>query len=136
MTTEERQPDSEQLKEISIAHLIEEGGHSQLVKRSIYFICGMLFLFVLWGTFTKVDEVAVSFGEVQPVKEIQSIQHLEGGIVAAGYVKNGDEVHAGDPLLKLNPEQIAAELKKAQGKEIALQRSEEHTSELQSQFHL
>ncbi|OGT34407.1 MAG: hypothetical protein A3C44_05570 [Gammaproteobacteria bacterium RIFCSPHIGHO2_02_FULL_39_13] len=121
MTTEERQPDSEQLKEISIAHLIEEGGHSQLVKRSIYFICGMLFLFVLWGTFTKVDEVAVSFGEVQPVKEIQSIQHLEGGIVAAVYVKNGDEVHAGDPLLKLNPEQIAAELKKAQGKEIALQ---------------
>src|SRR5438105_3806553 len=108
MTTEERRSNSEQLKEISIAHLIEEGGHSQLVKRSIYFICGMLFLFIMWGILTKVDEVAVSFGEVQPVKEIQSVQHLEGGIVAAVYVKNGDEVHAGDPLLKLNAEQVAA----------------------------
>lgn len=118
MTSEERHPDSEQLKEISIANLIEEGGHSRLVKRSIYFICGMLFIFVVWGMLTKIDEVAVSFGEVQPVLEIQSVQHLEGGIVAAVYVKNGDEVRAGDPLLKLNPEQVAAELQKAQGREI------------------
>lgn len=114
------QKNSKQLEQISDASLIEEGGYSHLVHRSILFIAAMLTVFLLWSIFTRVDEVAVSFGEIQPLTDVQTIQHVQGGTVAAVYVKNGDEVTAGTPLLKLNPEQVRAELLKVQSKEVAL----------------
>lgn len=111
---------ADQLQQLSLANLLEEGGYSKLFRKTIYFIGTILFLLILWASFTRLDEVAVSFGEVQPVKEIESIQHLEGGIVADVYVKNGDEVKEGDKLIKLDPEQVAAELQKLAGREISL----------------
>lgn len=120
MTVEKKDSKTEQLKQLSIANLLEEGGYSQLFKRSLYFIASILFLLIVWSMITRLDEVAVSFGDVQPVNEIQSVQHLEGGIVSAVYVKNGDEVNAGDKLIKLDPEQVAAELQKLEGREISL----------------
>ncbi|PIZ03780.1 MAG: hypothetical protein COY58_07595 [Gammaproteobacteria bacterium CG_4_10_14_0_8_um_filter_38_16] len=120
MTTEEKKPNIEQLQQLSIANLLEEGSYPLLLKRSIYFIALILFALILWASFTKLDEVAVSFGEVQPIKEIESVQHLEGGIVAAIYVKNGDEVKKGEKLIKLDPEQVASELQKLSGREASL----------------
>ena len=70
MTTD-RKIKTEQLAQISNASLLEEGGYSSLVRRSIFFIVIMLFVFVLWSIFTKVDEVAVSFGDVQPLQDVQ-----------------------------------------------------------------
>ena len=122
MTTEEehQQSNREQLKQISLASLLEEGGYARLFKRSLYFIAAILFALLLWASLTKVDEVAISYGDIQPVREVQPIQHLEGGIISAVYVKNGDEVRAGDKLVKFDPEQVNAELQKAQGREIKL----------------
>lgn len=122
MTAEEKEKktDTEQLHQISIAYLLEEGGYSDLFRRCLYVIASVLLALILWASFTKIDEVAVSFGDVQPVQEIQPVQHLEGGIVAAVYVKNGDEVRVGDRLIKLDPEQVAAELQKLTGREISL----------------
>ncbi|HLD84201.1 MAG TPA: hypothetical protein VI844_00320, partial [Coxiellaceae bacterium] len=97
----EEQSDREQLKRVSDASLIEEGGHSVLVRRSILFIAAMLFCFVIWAILTQVDEVAVSFGEVEPVKDVQVIQYLEGGIVDKVFVKDSQEVKAGDTLVQI-----------------------------------
>ncbi|EKD77629.1 MAG: hypothetical protein ACD_42C00260G0001, partial [uncultured bacterium] len=49
MSWTEEQTDREQLKHVSDANLIEEGGHSVLVRRSILFICIMLLIFVVWA---------------------------------------------------------------------------------------
>lgn len=119
----EQQSDTQktrQLAHISDASLIEEGGYSQLVNRAILFIAGMLLVFIVWATFTKLDEVAISFGEVQPMQDVQPMQHVQGGTIAIVYVKNGEEVKAGSPLIKLNPEQVRAELMKAQSREVSL----------------
>lgn len=110
----------QQLKEISNATLIEEGGHARLIKWGIIFLSVMLLIFILWASFTKIDEVAVSFGDIQPANDIQVIQHLEGGIVQQVLVRNGDEVHQGQLLLKFDPSAINAELLRTQSREISL----------------
>lgn len=120
MTTKLKNPDTEQLQQLSIANLLEEGGYAHFLKSSVYFIAIILTALILWATFTRLDEMAVSYGDVQPVKDIESVQHLEGGIVSEVYVKNGDEVKEGEKLIKLDPEQVAAELQKLLSKEVAL----------------
>ncbi len=46
----------------------------------------------------------------------KSIQHLEGGVVAAILVREGDTVAAGQPLVKLDPTQLEAQIKMLQGR--------------------
>ncbi len=101
-------------------NLIEEGGYSRLVKRSIIFIGVILFLFIIWATFTLVDEVAVTYGDIQPVKDVEVIQHLEGGIVSEVFAKDGQEVEKGKILMQLNPTAVKAQLQKEQGIELSL----------------
>lgn len=62
----------------------------------------LLGLFLLWACFAHLQEVAVAEGEVVPVEQIQSIQHLEGGIIEEIQAFEGDRVTKGQPLIKLN----------------------------------
>lgn len=66
----------------------------------------MVFLaaFVAWATVAQFEEVAIATGEIVPQGQVKVIQHLEGGIVDAIFVKQGDRVKAGDPLVQLNLE--------------------------------
>jgi len=110
-----------ELLNFSEANAIEEKSNSRLVRGSVMFISATIFLFILWAIFTSVDEVAVTFGDIQPVKEVQVIQHLEGGIVTQVFVKNGDEVNENQTLLQLKADQVQAELHKEEGKALALE---------------
>lgn len=62
----------------------------------------LLGLFLLWACFAHLEEVAVAEGEVAPVERVQSIQHLEGGIIEEISAFEGDAVRKGQPLIKLN----------------------------------
>lgn len=55
-----------------------------------------------WAVVTELEEVASAQGTVVPQGDIKIIQHLEGGIVQAISVRQGDQVKAGDPLLQLS----------------------------------
>jgi adhesin transport system membrane fusion protein len=57
--------------------------------------------FIGWVAVAQVDEVAVATGEVVPRGQVKLIQHLEGGIVREIMVADGDQVKAGDPLVRL-----------------------------------
>lgn len=59
-------------------------------------------VFLLWAFFAKLEEVAVAHGEVVPQEQIQTIQHLEGGIVEKIFVMEGDSVKKGQSLVQLN----------------------------------
>ncbi|QMV74092.1 HlyD family type I secretion periplasmic adaptor subunit [Comamonas piscis] len=70
---------------------------------------------VLVGLFYPVENVVVATGQVIPSDRVQTVQHLEGGIVTSVHVKEGQEVHKGEPLLEidlggssLNLEQLTA----------------------------
>jgi adhesin transport system membrane fusion protein len=55
-----------------------------------------------WAAFARLDEVAVAPGEVVPQGKVKIIQHLEGGIIESIAVAEGDQVTAGQALLRLN----------------------------------
>jgi len=64
----------------------------------------MLFLAGLgiWANYAKLDEVSIAAGEVVPRGNIKLIQHLEGGIIEAINVDEGDVVRTGQSLLQLD----------------------------------
>ena len=57
--------------------------------------------FGYWAWKGTLDIVSVAAGEVTPSSQIQSVQHLEGGIVREIAVAEGAEVKAGQPLITL-----------------------------------
>lgn len=67
-----------------------------------YVIMGLLALFLLWAGFAELDEVAIAQGEVVPQGRVKTIQHLEGGIIDELFVREGDTVREGVPLVQLD----------------------------------
>ena len=70
---------------------------------------------VMVGLFYPVENVVVASGQVIPSDRVQTVQHLEGGIVTTVHIKEGQEVRRGEPLLEidlggssLNLEQLTA----------------------------
>ena len=72
-------------------------------------IAGFFVIFILWASIAELDEVTRASGRIVPSKQIQTIQNLEGGIVKEILVRQGDEVKAGDILVRLDRTQFDAE---------------------------
>lgn len=76
----------------------------------LYTMSGGVLLFGLWAGLTQVDQVTHGAGKVVPQSNNQIIQHLEGGIVSDIFVRNGDRVEKGEPLLRIENSFSEAEL--------------------------
>ncbi len=81
----------------------------------LVFGCGV------WASFAPIDTGALAPGIVQVEGKRKSVQHLEGGIVAAIMVSNGDSVSKDDPLLSVDVTQANSELLILAGRRIDLQ---------------
>jgi adhesin transport system membrane fusion protein len=74
-------------------------------------VCGGLFLAGLaWAGLTTLEEHASAPGKVIPSSQIQVVQTLEPGILAALLVKVGDTVEAGQVLMRLSDASVASQL--------------------------
>ncbi|MBP0049710.1 HlyD family type I secretion periplasmic adaptor subunit [Marinobacterium sp. AK62] len=88
-------------------------------------LIGLLILFVTFGMFgtwaavAPLDSAALAPGVVTVKTYRKTIQHLEGGIVEAIHVRDGDQVAEGDVLLVLDDTQARAELEIVRGQLIA-----------------
>ena len=78
-----------------------------------------LLLFLLWGTFAPINSGAIAPGEIIPAGKTKTVQHLEGGIIRAINVKEGERVAAGQVLLQLEETETRAQLGIAQTEEAA-----------------
>lgn len=77
-----------------------------------------------WAALAKINGAVIASGIVKVEAERKTVQHLEGGIVENIFVKEGDSVEAGQPLLQLESSQINASvdmLRKERDKDIAAQ---------------
>ena len=72
------------------------------MKWALYFWIVAVTLFILWASFTQIDEITRGSGKVVPSGENQIVQNLEGGIVKDILVKVGDIVEEGQPLIKID----------------------------------
>lgn len=73
------------------------------------FLAGFFGLF-LFGALKQLDEGAIAEGRVVVEGNRKAVQHLEGGIVAAIHVRDGDNVTAGQVLIELDNTTTRAEL--------------------------
>ena len=89
------------------------------IKRKL--LLAVLFGLIATGLFYPVENVVTASGQVIPSDRVQTVQHLEGGIVTAVHVREGQAVKQGQPLLEidlggssLNLEQLTARQATAQ----------------------
>lgn len=61
-----------------------------------------IFAFILWASFASIDEITRGNGDVVPYGQNQLIQNLEGGIVESILIKEGENVKAGQVILKIH----------------------------------
>lgn len=99
---------------------LEEEGVSAMVKSSVYVIMAMMVAVLVWMSVTPISEVSVTSGEVVPVGYIHNIQHLEGGIIGDIRVRDGDQVQAGDLLVKFSPPATQSDLDQLNVREASL----------------
>lgn len=73
-------------------------------------IAAMFFvLFLGWAAFAPMDAAAYAPGQLQVSGQRQSVQHRDGGIVAAIHVREGQKVRAGEVLIELSGEDVRAQ---------------------------
>lgn len=75
----------------------------------------------VWANFAELDEVTVGNGRVIPSTELQVIQNLEGGILAAIHVHEGDVVRRNQILLTIDDTQAASKFREDQSRVYSLQ---------------
>lgn len=112
--------DARLLNFLSQPLLVEEHGAPDFFAR-LPWIAG-LFLAgcVLLAAFTDVPQTAVVQGQVAPAGSVQIVQHLEGGIIAAVEVTEGELVAADQILIRLSPAEAASLLNETRSLEAAL----------------
>ncbi|WP_376962002.1 HlyD family type I secretion periplasmic adaptor subunit [Azospirillum sp. A26] len=82
--------------------LAGDPGVSPLVQATALIVGCLVVGTVAWSAVTPVQEMAITFGEIVPVSAVQTVQHLEGGIVQEILVREGQVVEAGQPLIRFN----------------------------------
>lgn len=102
---------------MSVALLIhEERATAQSETRLVWLVFIMLALFFLWAFFFPLVEVSSGQGTVVPSSREQIIQSLDGGILNAISVKEGDIVERGQILAQLDATRSASNVEEAAAK--------------------
>lgn len=84
-----------------------------------------LLMFFTWAWFAMLDEVTVGTGKVTPSSHAQVIESLDGGIVNALLVQEGDIVEQGQMLARLDPTRFQSNYGEAAARARALRASSE-----------
>lgn len=76
---------------------------------------------MVWAGFSSIDEVTRGDGKAIPSSKLQKIQNLEGGIVSELYVKEGQIVEAGAPLIRLDDTRFVSNAGETEALRLAMQ---------------
>ena len=68
-------------------------------------------IFFAWASWAELDEVTRGDGRVIPSSQVQVVQNLEGGILAAITVREGAVVEQGQVLLRIDNVKAASDLR-------------------------
>ena len=98
--------------------LIEDA--PRVVRLTIYGIIGFFLFMLLWANFAVIDEVTRGDGKAIPSSKLQKIQNLEGGIVAELFVKEGQIVEAGAPLIRLDDTRFVSNAGETEAQRLSL----------------
>ncbi|MEH6647325.1 HlyD family type I secretion periplasmic adaptor subunit [Sulfitobacter sp.] len=77
--------------------------------------------FVYWASIYEIEESARATGRVIPSQQTQLVQSLEGGIISAILVAEGDAVEAGQVLMQIDDTRFTSERGELRERETAIQ---------------
>ena len=72
------------------------------VRKSVRAVALIAVIAIAWAAFAQVDEITKGDGKAVPSSQLQVVQSLDGGIVSEILVKEGDDVHKGQVLLRID----------------------------------
>lgn len=94
---------------------------SHWLTYGLLYSIGLIFIiFIIWAKFAVLDEITTAQGKVIPSSQIQVIQNLDGGIVAAIYIKEGNIVQKNQVLMRLDDTRYASAYREGLAKYWAL----------------
>lgn len=73
-----------------------------------------------WGMFARLDSAVVTHGVLYAESQRKTVEHLEGGILRALLVRDGDRVEEGEVVALLDSTQVEAELARLDAEALAL----------------
>jgi adhesin transport system membrane fusion protein len=82
---------------------------------------GALLLLLLWASFAEIDEVTHGEARVVPTSQVQIIQTVDGGVVEALLVREGQIVEAGELLLRVDPTRFVSNMLESRVGQLAMQ---------------
>lgn len=94
----------------------EGGGGKMLLTLLVAGIGG----FIFWAANYEIEEVTRGLGQVVPSSQVQVVQSLEGGIVSAIEVREGDLVEAGTELIRIDDTAAGSQAGELREREAAL----------------
>lgn len=94
---------------------IAEREHSPYARRLAIATAVLFAVLIGWASIAKVDQDATAPATVRPAGKVKVINHPEGGMVAEIFVHEGDRVHEGQPLVRLDARVIDQELARLTG---------------------
>lgn len=81
---------------------VQETPPSPAGRAIVYLIVALFAIAVVWATFGKMDIIAVAQGQIVPGGRSKVIQPLENGVIKAIYVRDGQRVKQGEPLIEID----------------------------------
>jgi len=82
------------------------------MRSLLYVIISFVVVAFTWASFAKIDVVAVANGTIIPQGNLKPVQAASSGIVQTVFVKEGDNVRAGDALIQLDAAEMRTRLNK------------------------
>ena len=100
----------------AVLHQSPRGGQ-QLLWAIMLIIIALL----VWAALAEIDEFTRGDGRVIPSRSVQLVQNLEGGIVAEVFVREGQLVKRGEPLVRLDDVRFSSSLRETKVNQSQLQ---------------
>ncbi len=107
---------------------LEEGPPPVAYSRVLRILSIGAAAFLIWAAIGQVREVANATGEIVPAGKVQTVGHLEGGIVAEVLVQEGQLVEEGQPIIRLQETATSSDLEKVNTRLQFLAREERRLS--------
>jgi adhesin transport system membrane fusion protein len=96
----------------------ESTARAQRIVRAAVLV---VLLLIAWSAFAPIDEVTRGDGKVIPSRQLQVVQSLDGGIVSEILVREGQEVEAGQLLLRIDETRATSGVRESAAQSFSLQ---------------
>lgn len=97
--------DQAYLSDVNSANLYGASIQSHII---LWVAVSFFIIAIVWANFAELDEITRGSGKIIPSSHVQILQNLEGGILSAILVEEGELVEKGQALLKLDTVRFAS----------------------------